>query len=182
MSAPASRSERIVSSLPSPTASLRSDFGITGPSRSSLLYGMPGRLLRPNKGSMRIRWFDRKLFVKQLLRQSTGCGKLQQQHKGWMQQEAGPTNGWKDIPRRWANSISAPTGLSQMDALGPRLQLNRLRLPPRRNGYNDFSPKKRHRYPPRPGLSPPHQTLLLCSSPEIGPSGGPRTQGRRPGL
>src|SRR5215475_12147917 len=32
-------------------------------------------------------------------------------------------------------------------------------------------------YPPRPGLSPPHQTLLLCSSPEIGPSGGPRTQG-----
>src|SRR5262249_52906944 len=61
--------------------------------------------------------------------------------------------------------------------LGPRLRLLRLRLPPRRNGCKDCSPKKRRRYSPRPGLSPPHQTLLLCSSPEIGPSGGPRTHG-----
>src|SRR5262249_40375462 len=61
--------------------------------------------------------------------------------------------------------------------LQPRLRLHRRRLPPRRNGCNDFPLKKSPPYPPRPGLGPSHQTLLLCSSPEIGPSGGPRTHG-----
>jgi hypothetical protein len=40
-----------------------------------------------------------------------------------------------------------------------------------------FPPKKRRRYPPRRGLSLPHKTLLLGSSPEIGPSGTPRKHG-----
>src|SRR2546421_3763936 len=38
-----------------------------------------------------------------------------------------------------------------------------------------FSPNKRRRYPPRRRLRPPHKTPLLGSSPEIDPSGAPRT-------
>jgi len=40
-----------------------------------------------------------------------------------------------------------------------------------------FSPKKRRRNPPRRGLSPPHQTLLLCSTPESGRRGAPGAPG-----
>src|SRR5262245_38728810 len=64
-----------------------------------------------------------------------------------------------------------------MDAHGASAATPSAEVTPSEERLQRFFPKKRRRYPPRPGLSPPHQTLLLCSSPEIGPSGGPRTQG-----
>src|SRR5262245_52288620 len=40
-----------------------------------------------------------------------------------------------------------------------------------------FFSKKRHCYPPRHGLNPPHQTLFLSSSPTIGPPVAPWMHG-----
>jgi len=61
-------------------------------------------------------------------------------------------------------------------SLGPRRRLQRVMIPTCRNGCNEF-PEKAPLVRLRRGLNPAHPMHLLCSAPEIGLHGAPRTPG-----